>query len=175
MRYVLKLSCGPLLTTLKVWRDNFYQRTSLYELGLCFYIGHQHTPCPSASSYSKILIVDLNGTHRVNAQFCACEDTLGYVEHYRQLLRTGWYPASFDRPTTAFAFDLLDTYHKLTLQGKLNLYDFYSSILQKTDNCGRIKAPVSFAITISCRSSNPHVSFSTGITTFRDAFISGVI
>ena len=54
-----------------------------------------------------------------------------------------WYPASFNRPRTAVSFDLLKTYHKLTLQGKLNLYDFYHSIMQKVDNQGRSKTMVS--------------------------------
>ena len=144
-RYVRGIFCGPLLTTLKVWQDGFYQRASLLRLGLSFYLGHHHTPCPATSSFQKILVIDLNGTHYVNVQFCECEEAP--VEHYCQLLRMGWYPASFDRPTTAFAFDLLNTYHKLTLQGKLNLYDFYSSIMQKADNCGRNKTLVNFAIT----------------------------
>ena len=64
-------------------------------------------------------------------------------EHYRQLLRMRWYPASFNRPKTAFTFDLLETYHKVTLQGKLNLYDFYHAIMHKTDNQGRLKPLVS--------------------------------
>ena len=59
------------------------------------------------------------------------------------MLRMRWYTASFDRPSTAFSFDLLDTYHKITLQGKLNLYDFYTSIMKKSDNCGRKKVIVS--------------------------------
>ena len=54
-----------------------------------------------------------------------------------------WYPASFNRPGTAFTFDLLETYHKVTLQGKLNLYDFYHAIMHKTDNQGRSKPIVS--------------------------------
>ena len=54
-----------------------------------------------------------------------------------------WYPASFSRPRTAFSFDLLETYHKLTLQGKLNLYDFYHAIMQKSDNQGHLKTTVS--------------------------------
>jgi hypothetical protein len=54
-----------------------------------------------------------------------------------------WFPASSIRPKTAFAFDLLDTYHKVTLQGKLNLYDFYHATMQKTDNQGRSKPLVS--------------------------------
>jgi CxC2 like cysteine cluster associated with KDZ transposases len=60
-----------------------------------------------------------------------------------------WYPASFDRPMTAFTFDLLDTYHKITLQGKHNLYDFYASIIQKSDNCGRKKVVVSQPVLVS--------------------------
>ena len=75
--------------------------------------------------------------------FCACDPTAPWDERYRQLLRMSWYPASFSRPRTAFSFDLLDTYHKLTLQGKLNLYDFYLGIIQKSDNQGRSKPIVS--------------------------------
>ena len=152
LRYFHEFFCRPPLTISKVWQDGFFQRTSLLELGLCFYIGHHHTPCPSAEDFQEILVTGLNGAHRVNVQFCACDMAPDWVERYRQLLRIGWYPASFDRPRTAFTFDLLDTYHKLTLQGKLSLYDFYSSILQRSDNCGQNKAKVWFAVTANdCR------------------------
>jgi hypothetical protein len=119
-----------------------------------------------------ILVTGLTGAHYINVQFCACQETPGWVEHYRQLLRIGWYPASFDRPKTVFTFDLLDTYHKLTLQGKLNLYDFYSSIIQKTNTCGQ-KNIVRVVTTSDCHLT--HASFSTVITKSRDAFASGVI
>lgn len=85
----------------------------------------------------------MNGSHKVRVTFCLCDPTAPWSERYRQLLRMGWYPASFSRPRTAFSFDLLDTYHKVTLQGKLNLYDFYLSIMQKSDNQGRSKPAVS--------------------------------
>lgn len=55
-----------------------------------------------------------------------------------------WYPASFSRPQTAFSFDLFETYHKLTLRGKLNLYDFYLAIMQKSDNQGQSNATVTY-------------------------------
>lgn len=107
-------------------------------------MGHEHTPCPSLeSTFKKILVIDLSGAHYINIQFCACKEDPKWVENYRQMLRMRWYPASFDRPATAFTFDLLDTYHKMTLQGKLNLYDFYTSIMKKSDNCGRKKVIVS--------------------------------
>ena len=134
----------------QVWSDGFHQRTSLLDLGYLYYIGHGHTPCPSPDSrFQKILIIDLSGAHYINVQFCACKESPGWIEHYRQLLRLGWYPASLDRPRTAFTFDVLDTYHKITLQGKGNLYDFYTSIMQKSDNCGRKKVIVSDPVLVS--------------------------
>ena len=72
-----------------------------------------------------------------------CTESSEWVKNYCQLLHIGWYPASFKRLRTAFTFHILDSYHKISLQGKLNLYNFYTSILQKTDNCGRKKAVVS--------------------------------
>lgn len=132
------------ITFVQVWSDGFHQRTSLLELGYSFYIGHQHTPCPSPdASLQKILIIGQSGAHYINVQFCACKESPEWIEHYRQLLRMKWYPASFDRPKTAFTFDILDSYHKITLQGKLNLYDFYTSVMQKSDNCGQKKVIVS--------------------------------
>lgn len=127
----------------QVWNGGFFERTSLNDLGHRFYIGHQHTACPSSDSGTPTLVIDTNGVHRVNVHFCACTEDAQWVENYRQLLRIGWYPASFQRPKTAFTFNVLDTYHKLALQGKLNLYDFYSSILQMNDNCGQKKVVVS--------------------------------
>ena len=89
----------------------------------------------------------MNGWHDVRVTFCKCDTKIPWDERYRQLLRMRWYPASFSRPQTALTFDLLDMFHKLTLQGKLNLYDFYLSVFQKTDNQGRLKEMVSNTIT----------------------------
>jgi hypothetical protein len=49
-------------------------------------------------------------------------------------MRAGWFPVTFNRPQTAFTFDMLNTFHELTLQEKTTLYDFYYTILRKTDN-----------------------------------------
>jgi hypothetical protein len=139
----LELKPQLLIMLNQVWNGRFFERTSLKDLDYCFYIGHQHTPCPSASGTRTILVIDVNGLHHLNVQFCTCTEDAQWVQTYLQLLRIGWYPASFERPKTAFTFNVLDTYHKIALQGKLNLYDFYSSILQKNDNCGRKKLIVS--------------------------------
>lgn len=39
-------------------------------------------------------------------------------------------------PRTAFTLDLLNTFHLITLQGKLSVYDFYRAIDRKSNNDG---------------------------------------
>ena len=93
------------------------------------------------------MVVDISGVHSVSVDFCDCRQD--GVDHKRiQLLRTAWFPATFDRPKTAFMFEILETFHELTLQGKTTLYDFYFTILRKTDNLKLGKATV-------CRTSSP--------------------
>lgn len=127
---------------IQVWADGFFKRTTLEGLGLVINLGHSGDFCPSPAETRRMLVIDLSGHHTVCVRFCKCSKN-GFLENYRQLLRVGWYPASVLRPQTVFTFDLLDTYHKILLQGKLNLYDFYNAITQKTDNHGSSKLKVS--------------------------------
>lgn len=126
-----------------MWDSGYLQRTSLYNLGLQVYLGHPTGICPLPEPLREpFAVVDMNGFHLINIQWCGCNQALRHL-HCRQLLRSKWYPATTTRPRTAFTFDVLDTFHKLTLQGKFNLNDFYRGTLQKTDNCGRTKKIVS--------------------------------
>jgi hypothetical protein len=135
------------LTYLQKWEDGCFQRTSLAALGLVFQLNHSDGSCPvPISIHDPFVVIDMNGAHVLELKYCGCSKG-SHLHRYQQLLREAWYPASYDRPRTAFTFDVLDTYHKLTLQGKLNLYDFYHGVLHKTDNCGRNKkivSPLSF-------------------------------
>ena len=131
------------LTYAQHWQNGFFDRTSLHSLGLMCNLGHNGDPCPGGSSPNNLTIIDINGCHKVQVVFCTCDPGIPWNERYRQLLQMCWYPASFTRPGTAFSFDLLEMFHKLTLQGKLNLYDFYLAVMQKSDNQGRSKPIVS--------------------------------
>ena len=115
---------------------------TLASLGLAVNLGHSGDICPMVTETQKVLVVDLSGHHNVRVRPCKCSKS-GFLETYRQFIRVDWYPASILRPKTVFTFDLLDMYHKISLQGKLNLYDFYNAIMQKTDNHGSSKAVVS--------------------------------
>ena len=125
------------------WKGGFFDRTSLHSLGHVSHLGHDGDPCPAGSAIRCLTIIDANGWHNVQVRFCKCGAGRAPREDYRQLIHMRWYPASFGRPKTAFTFDVLESYHKVTLQGKLNLYDFYHALMHKSDNQGRSKPLVS--------------------------------
>lgn len=58
------------------------------------------------------------------------------------MLRARWWPATVDRPKTAFTFAVLDRFVHLTVQSKINLYDFYMSLVHETDNTGTLALKV---------------------------------
>ncbi len=77
-------------------------------------------------------------------RFCKClDDTDNFTYEWVQLFRQGWFPASTDKPSTAFTFRLLEFFQELNLQGKTSLYDFWKSLERVTDNSGTCKVLVS--------------------------------
>lgn len=97
-------------------------------------------PCPGPSDF---MVFDISGVHRVSVDFCGC-DHEGELHRRTQMLRARWLPASYNRPKAAFTFDALDAFHELTLQGKTTSFDFYHSILRRTDNAQLDKGIVRF-------------------------------
>lgn len=100
-------------------------------------LGHEHDgrPCGrKVAGAARFVLFDVNGYHHLNIDYCGCASPP--LPHYIQQLRAGWYPASLIRPQTSFTFDFLKTFHYLTLQGKITLYDYYLSTIRHTDNFG---------------------------------------
>lgn len=119
------------------WTGTHFERCTLTDLGKRIQLGHDrdHKPCArKVAGPPRFVVVDANGYHFVNIDYCTC--TNPPIPYYIQVLRAGWYPASVIRPQTAFSFEFLATFHHLTLQGKLTLYDYYFSIIRMTDNLG---------------------------------------
>lgn len=111
-------------------------KTSLKELGLRVQLGHSVGACPTPGQRcSKMIVGDVTGFHEVDVQFCDCFHSDGtYLYVWQQLLQLGWFPASHERPTTAFTFRLLNFLHQLNLQAKTSLYDFHRMLWRITDN-----------------------------------------
>ncbi|TCD59923.1 hypothetical protein EIP91_011184 [Steccherinum ochraceum] len=123
------------------WTGTMLKKTTLKELGLRVYLGHNGGICKCPGIRWKAFAVgDLSGFHEVDVTFCCCnDDNDGVVYSWAQLLRVGWFPASTDRPSTAFSIQMLDFYLELNAQAKTNVYDFHKTLARVTDNSGQQK------------------------------------
>lgn len=154
----------------QIWNGRFFKDTALTALGLVIQVGHQvGDNCPSPSGLRDLMVFDLSGAHRLVVRYCDC---INAPARHIQLLRGRWFPATIDRPSTAFAFDILDFFHKLQDQNKCNPYDFYHAIIQRTDAAGLNREIVRY-------SPPPTVHlfilfYSSGITRFYLSFASGL-
>ena len=118
----------------QMWNGSFFSDVTLTATGLVVQLGHDDgDTCPTPSSLHDLMVFDLSGVHRLVICYCCCDGVLFKDE---QLLDECWFPATVDRPTTAFTFDILDFFHKLQDRNKCNPYDFYHAIIQRSDAAG---------------------------------------
>ncbi len=133
------------LKLLQHWTGLFYEKTSLQDLGLVIQLSHHGPSCPCPGPIQKdFIIVDLSGIHTIDIQFCACHNMSGGAASHIQLLRFRCFPSTITRPQSTFTFDVLNTFHLLTLQGKVSAYEFYCVLQHKTDNTGISNVKVRF-------------------------------
>jgi hypothetical protein len=107
-----------------------FEETSLHMLGLVLSLGHNGKACLHPSELIDFQVIAMTGIHHVKIAYCSCRKPLA---KYQQLLHEGLFPAMEKHPQTATTFDMLETFHKLTLSSKVNLYDFYLFILHCRD------------------------------------------
>ena len=80
----------------------------------------------------RFTLITANGVKTVRMYFCQCSLS-GHVPGYVQLIRRRYWPATCDDPESATTFEALDLFHRLSLFGKLNGYDFVRAIEAATD------------------------------------------
>ncbi|KXN86855.1 hypothetical protein AN958_09435 [Leucoagaricus sp. SymC.cos] len=123
----------------KAWNGTFFKSTSLQDLGQWYQLGHRGFRCPCPwSGPPNFVVFNTNSFVCINVYFCDCIFPPAPPACV-QLLQAGWFPASSDCLHTAFTFDVLNSFHVLTLQGKTMLYDYYHSLLHCTDNLQLLK------------------------------------
>lgn len=125
------------------WNGLFFYDTSLFELGASYQLGHNiGNTCDRKSEPVNLTLFDISGVHTVRIRYCFCDGTENPDTRRCQLLRERWFPATWSRPGTVFTFRLLDFLHKLQTRSKVNLYDFYQSLVSITDSAGQMPAVV---------------------------------
>lgn len=136
----------------QMWNDLFWERTSLRLLGLRIHLSHNGVPCSSPHNWTQpIIVFYTNSMHQVSVSFCECSKPEGGYLFGIQLLRASLFPTTIAQPRTAFTFEVLESFHHLTLQGKTTAWDSYNAILHTTDNTGLNAPPV-----CSCLSDSKH-------------------
>ncbi|EDR04375.1 uncharacterized protein LACBIDRAFT_330630 [Laccaria bicolor S238N-H82] len=71
--------------------------------------------------------------HEVGLDFCNCEHA---QDHFIQLLRFRWFPASVKSPKTAVTFHLLKHFQILSFESKVSAFEFYTALARETENTG---------------------------------------
>jgi hypothetical protein len=94
-------------------------------------------------SRTGFVVVDIDSIQEVNLSFCMCQHPDQVGEPWQQLMRHELFPATSMQPHTAFTFRLLRFLHSLTLQSKVNAYDYYLAIQNRTDGAGLAARKVS--------------------------------
>ncbi|KAH9928327.1 uncharacterized protein B0H18DRAFT_874930, partial [Fomitopsis serialis] len=119
-----------------VWNGRCLERQDMSEAGLVLYLGHNGHRCPSLRGTKHPIVYTVthsNGIHRVPVHECCCPDARGTVS---QLLRAGLFPATLERPESAFTFDVLRQWDMHFLTSKKGTYDYYDALRRLTDNSG---------------------------------------
>ncbi|KII90795.1 hypothetical protein PLICRDRAFT_67573, partial [Plicaturopsis crispa FD-325 SS-3] len=112
---------------IQAWRDGFFRRVRLRELGLRVQLGHSDGRiCPHRQSgHQNFIVIHTNGIHRVAVDFCGCEP--GF-DRFRQVLRRAWWPATPLEPQSCATMEVLRLFHTVNLQGRISAFDFYKSL-----------------------------------------------
>lgn len=113
--------------------------------------------CPFAHSAPKdFVVLDSNGIHLVDVQFCGCSTA---APHYIQLLRLSWYPGTPLNPNCAITFSLLRLFHHLSCVGKLPAWDLWKALKIMTQNRTEIPPPDRYRVLLRCMRQFRHLKW----------------
>ena len=86
---------------------------------------------PQTAWNNDFVVLDTTGIHEVRLDFCNCESA---QDHFIQLLRFRWFPASVKSPKTAVTFRLLKHFQILSFESKVSAFEFYTALACETEN-----------------------------------------
>ncbi|PCH36136.1 hypothetical protein WOLCODRAFT_81581, partial [Wolfiporia cocos MD-104 SS10] len=106
--------------------DQFWKHAALSDLGLVVWLGHNGRPCPQASDVRTLTVLHEHGIGSVEVQFCQCSQlSTPYPQaEPLQLIEFGLFPVTWTRPATVFTIQVMQDFHKLTLQAQISAHDF---------------------------------------------------
>ncbi|VDC02624.1 unnamed protein product [Peniophora sp. CBMAI 1063] len=123
------------LHNIERYNGSFYEKIREADLGVRIQL--MHPPGESCSfravhQIKDFTIIHTNGIHQVPVDFCGC-DKGADIPYHIQLLRSRLWPATCVNPQTATTHEALDQFTRISLLGRLNVYDYYRSLRTATD------------------------------------------
>jgi hypothetical protein len=156
------------------WSGTHFNRTSLFALGASLCLGHSGDKCrhrlpgPGRST----VVVHTNGIHQVRIEYCRCELPSEYSDAL-QLAQSRLFPATMERPETAFTFDVLNDFHLHSLTSKKAVMDYVDALRKHTNSAFPHNVPVRMLVALKSGSYLHHLRIGTKNSIMSNA--SGVI
>ena len=127
------------------WKKGSFEKVSLCHLGYVFVLGHSSSGhrCPQDDNFlgdRQMTLIHVNGVFQHCVRFCQCQ---GAIPEHEQLFGHYLFPSSFDRPQTAFTFDVLDYYAIDAMECKTSAQSFFHKLRRVTNNAFPDELPVS--------------------------------
>ncbi|KAI6113860.1 hypothetical protein EDD16DRAFT_1521058 [Pisolithus croceorrhizus] len=124
------------------WTVDFFKDSALHMTGLLLHLGHDGAPCPSASA-------NVQATTSEHMQPVGMDEGDGKTlttfpstfipqwvqkSYHMQLFHTKLYPSTFERPSTAFTFLVLDDFLRDNVECGTSGINYYSKLCQVTSS-----------------------------------------
>lgn len=127
------------------WKDGSFEKVSLYDLGAVLNLGQSCLGgCCSEDGNPfgdrTMTVIHLNGVFTISIRFCRCQ---GAAPDHEQLFSNSLFASTFDRPETAFTFQLLDYFAIDNMECKTSAQSFFQKLRRMTNNAFPDEVPVS--------------------------------
>ncbi|KAG1839346.1 hypothetical protein F4604DRAFT_1885303 [Suillus subluteus] len=143
------------------WNGQFFEQSCLAQVGLVIHLGHDGKQCPALTDRwdlfkgdehedqlepedlpfvsgpefqpkeNTMVIINKSGVHRLEIRCCDCPNALSPDI---QMFQHGFFPASFNRPKTAFTFRVLDDFLLDNLECSTSAMNYYSKLRRMTSS-----------------------------------------
>src|SRR5712672_4148778 len=123
------------------WSSTHFQCTSLSSIGAVVYLRHHGEKCKNRlpGPGRNTMVIHTNGIHHVCIKYCRCDN----VPEAIQLSRSHLFPATMERPETAFTFAVLNDFHMHSLTSKKLALDYVDDLQKHTNVAFPQQTPVS--------------------------------
>ncbi|KAJ7661813.1 hypothetical protein B0H17DRAFT_1185128 [Mycena rosella] len=150
------------------WNGEYFERCSLYSLGLVVQLGHPpgFTCGTSTPTHKDFVVINLTGIHHVKLAFCECDS---HISHRQQLMRVRLWPATVKKPQTCATFAVIQLFQIINCLGKVAAHNFIRSLELLTNNDGLTPPPVHSFLLFDSQRHPMLTKFATRIVVARSA------